>query len=318
MFELLISAGSSILHPAVLDDVQWVTERKGQPGRLKFTLVQDEAAQFEEGGAVRFRANGADIFFGFVFNMEQDKDGLVSVLAYDQLRYFKNKDTYAYSNKTADELVRMLAQDFNLRTGTLDSTGFKIATRVEDNKTLFDIVQNALDLTLENRRQLFVLYDDFGKLALRNVADMRLDVLIDEQTAGNYHYGSSIDGDTANRIKLVRDNGKTGKREVYIAQDSGNINRWGLLQHFATIDDGVNGKAKADALLALYNRKMRSLSIADAFGDVRVRAGSSLPVRLRIGSAEVQNFMLVERATHKFKRDEHTMTLALRGGDFLA
>lgn len=318
MFELTINAGGSVLQPAVLDGVEWTTERKGQPGRLKFTVVQDDAAQFEEGSAVRFRVGGENVFFGFVFSREQDKDGLVSVLAYDQLRYFKNKGTYAYSNRTADELVRMLAQDFNLRAGTLDNTGFKIAARVEDNKTLFDIVQNALDLTLENRRQMFVLYDDFGKLALRNAAALRLDVLIDDQTAGNYQYGSSIDGDTANRVKLVRDNGKTGKREVYVAQDSSNINRWGLLQHFATIDEGVNGKAKADALLALFNRKMRNLSIADAFGDVRVRAGCSLPVRLRIGGAEVRNFMLVERATHKFRRDEHTMTLALRGGDFLA
>lgn len=318
MSELSIQTAGGVYRPAVIDEVTWLTERKGQPGALKFTVVHDDASAFEEGNAVSFRAAGVNVFFGFVFSQDQDKDGLISVVAYDQLRYLKNKDTYAYSNKTADELVRMLAQDFNLRTGALDSTGFKIAARVEDNKTLFDIVQNALDLTLENRRKMYVLYDDFGRLTLRDVEGMRLDLLLDDEAAGNYQYGSSIDANTANRIKLARDNGKTGKREVYIAQDNGNINRWGLLQHFATIDESVNGKAMADALLTLHNRKTRSLSLTDAFGDARVRAGCTLPVRLRIGSTEVRNFMLVERATHKFKRDEHTMTLALRGGDFLA
>jgi len=318
MFELLIQNGNRIFAPVVLDNMTWETVRQGQPGRLDFSVVKDDALDFHEGNAVSLKANGVNVFYGFVFTKERDKDNVISVTAYDQLRYFKNKDTYVYSNKTVDELVRMVAADFNLRTGTLENTGFKIVSRIEDNKTLFDIIQSALDLTLQNRRQMFVLYDDFGRLTLRNIANMRLDLLINDETAINYKYESSIDGETYNRVKLSYNNEETGKREIYIAQDSRNINRWGTLQHFDTIDNKLSGRAKANALLGLYNHKTRNLSITNAFGDVRVRAGCSVPVSLNLGDVVVRNFMLIEKVRHTFKRDEHMMNLTLRGGEFSA
>ena len=90
-----------------------------------------------------------------------------------------------------------------------------------------------------------------------------------------------------------------------------------MLQYFENIDDKVNGKAKADALLQLYNRKTRNLTISNAFGDVKVRV--AVPsVKLNLGDINVQNFMLVEKVQHIFKNDEHMMNLTLRGGGFSA
>lgn len=318
MIELLIQNGSKIFQPVVEDEIKWETERKGQPGKLTFSVVKDSIIDFQEGNAVSFKVDGVKVFYGFVFKKERDKGNTIQVTAYDQLRYFKNKDTYVYANKTAGELIQMIADDFNLNTGTLENTGFKIASRVEDNKSLFDIVQSALDLTLQGKKKLYVLYDDFGKLTLKDVESMKLSVLIDDETAENFKYTSTIDGETYNKIKLSFENEETGKREIYISQDSSNINNWGVLQYFETIDDKVNGKAKADALLSLYNRKTRNLTISDTFGDVRVRAGCSIPIKLNLGDVNVQNFMLVEKVQHQFKQDEHSMNLTLRGGGFIA
>jgi len=318
VIELLIQNGNRVFQPVLQDEVRWETERKGQPGKLTFSVVSDSIINFQEGNPVRLKVGGVNVFYGFVFKKERDKENIINVTAYDQLRYFKNKDTYIYSNKTAGELIQMIAADFNLRTGTLENTGFKIASRIEDNKSLFDIVQTALDLTLENRRKMYVLYDDFGRLTLKNVESMKLNLLIDDEAAENYKYTSTIDGETYNRIKLSYENDETGKREIYIAQDSRNINNWGVLQYFENIDSKVNGKAKADALLQLYNAKTRNLTINNAFGDVRVRAGSSLPIKLNLGDVNVQNFMIVEKVQHTFKNDEHMMNLTLRGGGFSA
>lgn len=210
-------------------------------------------------------------FTGFVFSKKRDKDGIITVTAYDQLRYLKNKDTYVYTYKTADQLIKMIANDFLLNTGMLETTGYLIASRAEDNKTLFDIIQNALDLTMQNRGEMFVLYDDFGKLCLKSLERMKLGLVIDEETGENFDYTSSIDSDTYNKIKLTHDNEKTGKREVYIAKDTSHINEWGVLQYFDTIDENTNGQAKVDALLKLYNQKTRKLQIKNAIGDTRVR-----------------------------------------------
>ena len=42
---------------------------------------------------------------------------------------------------------------------------------------------------------------------------------IDEDTAGDYDYTSSIASQTYDKVKLTYENKDTGKREVYIAQD---------------------------------------------------------------------------------------------------
>ena len=315
--ELLIQHGNEVFAPAVEEGITWTTERKGCPGQLQFSVVKDDILNFEEGDAVRLKVNDNDVFYGFIFKKKGDKSNTISVTAYDQLRYLKNKDTYVYENKTASEFVQMIATDFELRTGTLEDTKFKIASRSERNTSLFDMIQTALDLTLQNKNEMFVLYDDFGKITLKNIANMQLNILIDEETSENFDYTSSIDENTYNRIKLTYDNEDTGKREVYIAQDGGNMNKWGILQYFDTIKEGENGQAKADALLDLYNKKTRNLSISNAFGDVRVRAGSMLPVILNLGDVKVQNMMLVEKCKHDFKNNLHLMNLTLRGGDFI-
>lgn len=316
--EILIQNGNKVYIPIVEEGITWSTERKGSPGQLTFNILKDSIINFTEGNAVRLKVDGKNIFYGFVFIKKRGKEGIISVTAYDQLRYLKNKDTYVYTNKTAGEFIQMIASDFNMQTGTLENTGFKIASRVEDNVALVDMIQNALDLTLQNKKEMFVLFDDFGKIALKSIQSMRLNLLIDEETGENYNYTSSIDSETYNKIKLVFDNEESGKRDVYIAQDSSNMNNWGILQYFDTLEKGENGKAKADSLLSLYNKKTRNLTITNALGDTRVRAGSMVIVQLNLGDVSLNNLMLVEKCKHKFNNDEHLMDLTLRGGEFVA
>ncbi len=122
---------------------------------------------------------------------------------------------------------------------------------------------------------------------------------------------------TYNKVKLVYDNKETGKRDVYIEQHGENMNRWGILQFYDTLQEGENGKAKAQALLQLYNQKTRRLQIKNALGDIRVRAGSLIPVQLNLGDIIVNNYLLVESCKHTFDLDEHFMDLTLRGGEFV-
>ena len=324
--EFLIEHNQKLYSPVLEGGITWSTDRKGSPGQLTFTVTKNNSINsgeydnldFTEGDHVRLRVDDEDVFYGFVFSKKRNKQGTISVTAYDQLRYLKNKDTYVYKHKTASEVVQMIATDFHLQTGVLDDTKFKIPSRVEENTCLFDIIQNALDVTLENQKEMFVLYDDYGKITLKNIENMKVDVLIDEETAEDFDYSSSIDSNTYNKIKLTYDNDKTGTREVYIAQHGENMNQWGVLQFFETLNEGENGQAKADALLDLYNKKTRNLSIKNAFGDIRVRAGSFVPVILNLGDIYLQTYMLVEKCKHEIKDEMHLMNLTLRGGDFIA
>lgn len=304
--------------PIMESGVQLELNRKGNPGQLTFSVLKDAPLDFAEGNPVKLFVDGKGLFFGFVFKKKRNKNGLISVTAYDQLRYLKNKDTMQYENKTASELIWMIAEDFRLEVGDLEDSGFRIAKRKEDNKTLMDIIQMALEITVQNTGQLFVLYDDMGKLTLRDIGSLELDLLIDEETAEDFDYTSSIDGDTYNKIKLSRDNEDTGKRDIYIVQSGDSINAWGVLQYYESIQDNVNAQAKADTLLELYNQKTRELTVKGAFGDTRVRGGSLLGVALNLGDLITNNYMLVERVKHVFSEGQHTMDLNLRGGVFNA
>ena len=228
--ELLIGSedGTKAYMPAVEEGIEWSTERRSSPGKLTFKVLKDDLLDFSEGSAVRMRDGNDNVFFGFVFKQQRDREQIITVTAYDQLRYLKNKDTIVYENRTASQFVQMVASDYALSTGTLEETNYTIESRVEENTSLFEMIENALDLTLTNTGDMYVLYDDFGKLTLKHLSSMYVGVpgaylMIDEETGENFEYTSSIDDSTYNRIKLTYDNEDTGFREVYIAQDGSNI-----------------------------------------------------------------------------------------------
>ena len=316
-FELLIENKGVIQMPLVMNGITWTTERKGTPGKLTFSIVKDEKANFLEGNPVRLTVDDQKVFYGFVFSKKRNREQQIGVTAYDQLRYLMIKDTCVYMNKTASDVIQMVVEDLQVQLGTIEQTSFIIPTRNEDNISVFEMINNALDLEVTNKRQMFILYDDFGKITLKSLDNMKIGLVIDEETGENFDYSSTIDDNTYNRIKLAYENNDTGKREIYVVQDGNNISNWGVLQYFDKLKQGENGEAKAQALLDLYNVKTRKLKITKAFGDVRVRGGSLIIVKLALGDVNVQNYMVVEKATHTFNESEHYMDLTLRGGEFV-
>lgn len=315
MYKLYIVNQKKAWEPIIEGPVTWETTRMGQPGKLSFNVVKDDIIDFQEGNEVQFMDDDEKIFRGYVFAKDRDKDQIIKVTAYDQLRYLKNKHTYIYEKKKASDVVKIIAKDFNLETGTIADTSYVIPSRIRDNEALFDIIYDALDLTLMNKRKLYVLYDDFGKLTLKDVETMKIsDLVIGEYNSQNFSYKTDIDTDTYNKVRLYRDNEKTGKREIYEVKHSKNMNKWGTLQYFESVDEDTNAKAKAEAILKMKNRVNKSLSLKDVIGDTRVRAGTSAMVLMRdIGDISIKQYMLVEKAKHVFSNDEHWMTLDLRG-----
>lgn len=321
--QILIDNDGKLYEPVVEEGVEWETERKGVPGKLTFNVLVDNILDFTEGNPVRMSVDGTNVFYGFVFTKKRDKNGIIQVTCYDQLRYLKNRHIMSYIGITAAKLIKQLASQFQMQVGEIEDTEYIIPQRVEDGKTLFDIIYDALDITLENKKKLYVLYDDFGKLTLKNIESLKLDLLIDADTGENFSYTSSIDSNTYNRVKLFYENSNTGERQIFISpQDpkeftaSENIKKWGVLQYYEKIDEKTtNPQAKADALLSLYNKKTRNLTINNAFGDIRVRAGTSPVVQLDLGDIAVSRYMLVERAKHVFTNRQHMMNLSLRSGD---
>ncbi|MDR0198008.1 MAG: hydrolase [Oscillospiraceae bacterium] len=308
MFELSANNGRHIFEPLTRGEVLYESFHAGRCGKLSFgALEYDKDCRVNEGDSVSLRVNGAPVFFGVVFSKTTDGGGAVFT-AYDQLRYFKNKDTYVYSEKRASDVVRMIAGDYLLRVGEISETEHVIASRVEDNSTLFDIVENALRLEREHKGKRYTLLDDFGGLSLKSEAEMRSNAVIDKDCAAWFRFFSSVD-DCFNRVKLFRSDRKTGGREIFIAEDAESIRKTGVLQYCATLGDGENGAEKARRVLSLHSGAKRTLHAGNVPGEPSVRGGSTVRVRMAGFDADAT----VTRCVHKLSGGRHFMDLELGG-----
>lgn len=315
-----ISNGYEIVTPIVEDGVKWETDRQGSPGKLTFTILNDKSGNltFDEGDGVSLKYSDptdgeVSVFDGFIFVKKRSKDNKIEVTAYDPLRYFKNKATYTYTNKKASDIVKMIANDYKLNVGTVEGTSYVIGSRIEDNQSLFDIIQNALDLTLISSTKMYVLYADQNKICLRDVNNMKTDVIISNSVAEDIEYTSSIDDETYNEIELYYDNDETNKREYYMAADSNTQSKWGILRYTESIQNPANAKDRAKKMLQLYNRVNRKLKVKQAFGNYKCRAGASVVVVMDLDDIQVSNYMLIEKATHTFSKGKYRMDLTLGG-----
>ncbi len=60
--ELMIQNGNTIYSPAVEEGIEVTLDRKGQAGKLTFTVVKDSALIFQEGNPVRLSVDGTKLF----------------------------------------------------------------------------------------------------------------------------------------------------------------------------------------------------------------------------------------------------------------
>lgn len=316
MIQLFTQYKQKIMQPVLLDEITWETSRKGSPGELTFTVLGDYYLTLAHGDAVWLMDDKDKLFFGSIYTVSHGGDSKIKVTAYDQLRQLKNTDVFIYKNKRADQVIRMVADDMGLKCGPLTNTGYNIPTYVGDGKTYFDIVQDALDSTVMANGNLYVLYDDYGKLALRNVSDMTVPFLIDADTCGGYDFQSSIDNKSYNKIKLVYNDSNSGKRRIFSVQDSNHMAEWGTLQKYESINSTAHAQQKANIYLSLYNHVERTVTLKDVFGDNRIRAGCTVFVRVNMGEVQQNGWLVVNQCTHKWKGGAHTMDLTLEGGVF--
>ena len=318
MVEIQIKNNGLTYVPVISGNVVWTTERTGTAGKLTFTVVKDNIIDFQEGNPVTLKVDGKEVFYGYVFEKKRTKEPTISVTAYDQLRYLKNKDYFIMESHTASDLIRHIAEDFRLNCGEIEDTGY-VRTTKNCEGTLFDIFQEALDDTLMNRKEIYVLYDNFGKLTLKNIKSMKIDDMqvITDSRLENIDYSTSIDGETYNRVRLVSEDKDSGTAKIDQSQSTDGVNKWGVLQYFEKANQTTGLKAKTDALLGLYNKKTRKLVLKGVFGDLRVRAGCMVPVLLNLGDIVTQQFFICEKVTHTFSENRDSMDLSLRGRDFI-
>jgi hypothetical protein len=302
----------------VIGSITWDTEISGQPGKLQFQYIDDINISINEGSSVSFKVNEEGVFLGYVFNRKKTSNKTISLTAYDQIRYLKNNDTYIFKDKTAAQIFEKVCQDFNLRYKVIDSSSYIVPPFPHDNKSLFDIIDFGISKTLIDTAEWYMIRDNFGILEFININSLKTNIYIsDNRTALDFDFESSIDSDTYNQIKLIRENKETEKRDVYIIKDSSTIQKWGVLQYFETIDEKANEaqiQQRAEALLKVKNRKTKKLKIP-CLGNYKVFAGCGVVIdieNLKKEGIGNKQYFLVSNCSHALENNIHKMILDLQ------
>lgn len=297
----------------LVSDLQFNNQMELSAGKLTFTLLDDQNF-LNEGSPVSLKVGNEKVFWGYVFKFTKNSKHLMSVTAYDQIRYLGYKDTYVTSGKTCSQIFDLICKDYEIKSKIVTPSLYVLPQRVNDNKTLADIIQYALDKTLIDTGDWFFLRDEFGELQHLNVYEERTSLVIgDSSLMSDYQYESSIDDETYNQIKLVKENKETKKREVYIVKDSSTINKWGTLQFFETVDEKMNAaqiEQRADRYLKSYNKPRKRLKIS-CIGDWRIKPGRGVVLMIKDLDKQVpyNRYAFVNKVLHTVKNQMHTMEL---------
>jgi len=301
----------------IVEKIIWECSINNNPSKLKIFLIKKNDLKINKGSQVTFRYKGDNVFYGFTFEDENDSNESNDILAYAQTRYLKNKDTYVFVDKTISDIFIQLCTDFKLTYKVGTQSTHILAPAIRDNKRLAEILEMGINETLAISGKWFIYYDDFDIIKLDDMNNLKTDLIIsDKANLYGFKYKTSIDKDTYNQIKLIKENKDTAKREVFIVKDSRSISQIGTLQYFEKIDETANDaqiENKADTLLSLKKRETKSLKL-DVLGDLRARAGYGVILDLKeldIDTTAELQYYVIENSTHEFTNNEHNMKLEM-------
>lgn len=297
--------------------IQFEQKMELSSGKLSFKLEVSSLQFVSEGSPVQFKVNNQEVFFGYVFKYTLNEKQQMECIAYDQIRYLKYKDTYNFENMSCEAIFKKICSEKELRYKIEHPCSYVLPLRLNDNKTLADMLQYSFNKTLVDTGQWMFLRDDFGTLKLLDVDKEKTNLVIGQGSLlKSYNLESSIDGETYNQIKLIQENKETAKRESYTVKDCETIKKWGVLQYHEKADDALNAtqiEQLATQYLERYNKPERTLRLS-CIGDLRVRAGKGVYLLINglDGVIKKNTFAIVTSVNHNFSNCIHTMDVEVK------
>lgn len=284
--------------------------------RFSFSVLKDGKVSFNQGDAVSVKYDGEIIFYGYVFSKSRDKNEIINVVAYDQMRYLKNKRSYTRGNMRLDEIVRKIASDNALTLGDIDKTSAVLPSVAADNVSLLDVIVKACKDTRKLSGEKCILYDSGGYLNLKNEDSLNAGVMIDSSQTENYVYTDTIDNNVYNMISLYNDTKKLNLREIVTVSDKESMEKWGTLILSKKATDITNAYSEAENLLAEYNRVQREIILRGITGNVLYAPGVSLYVKMAMGDLNIDGYVRCKKAVHIFGKNLYTADLYIDGSDW--
>ena len=300
------------------DDMQWESSIRGEAGRLHFSVVRDGVINFVEGDKVQLYTDGELRFAGWVMKKERTDAQIIAVTAYDQIFYLaKNRGTYVYWDKTAIDVIRMIAGEYGLQTGELTDTGWVIPQRIEEGHTLLDMILSALELSARATGKEFFFFDKGGRLTVKERKEMQSNGIFRcDGGIASYTYETDISKDTYNGVRLYQAGRKETERLTFQKENAQRVKEWGRLYAYRHVPFELNQaqlQEIADGILREKCHIRKILVVENINGDVDVQAGQSIYLEIPdLAEVGIEKSVLVERCIHIYRDGEHRIRMVIR------
>lgn len=325
-------------------------EGAASTANIEFLYDENKSVPFAPGASIAIFAGNKKLFIGTVFKTSRNRWGRCNLLAYDDLRYLKNtvfvaaKEGVPISTIISDALKDCGITNITVLPALTYSFSFAY---IRYNQSAFDIIGQCLrrQTITSTVPTNYILYHDYDA---DSIVVTTCDTLIapdclitSDDLLGDYSVNASIDDDTYNEIRAVVDVGMELKEQI-TARSSTSSSKWGVLrkiielpadgyQYYLKKAQETNNRpkippatssliqAEVEKMLIHYNRATYDLSF-DCIGYLGLRAGQYITINIpdvlvgvtQDGNIPKSNLMLVEKVSHKFTENRHTMSVTTK------
>ncbi|KIL72552.1 C40 family peptidase [Bacillus badius] len=295
--------------------VTWSGQRYQAARKIEANILYSDTGlhfyqQVIEGDTLLFKWKGNELFRGTVFNRSRNKNGQLTLIAYDMLQYFLiNKDIYNFSGKRLDEILVKMCKDSEVPHGSFVNTKEKVGKVIDQETPLYDIALRAMIDTHKVSKRKFHIYSRLGKIHLTELKKQDIQWVLE---VGNniidYTYDTSIE-ETATRVKLA--SGEGDKTVTAIVTDSEGKKQFGVIQHFEKVSESLNKSALTKKGKEILNKKkgVKKKLDVEALGIESATSGNA--IYAIIDDIRLKRTMYIDTDIHTFVGNKHTMNLHL-------
>jgi hypothetical protein len=296
----------------LVTSIKLTSDMDFQAGELNFDLAEvNDDFGVRNGDVVEFNWDHMPIFRGYVFNIDLNAGKSYSVTAYDSLRYFKSSDSLIFPVQTIEQRFNAICGFLEVKHKAIANSGYKLAGEVEQNKSYFGMLQDAIKSVRKHTGERYFLHDNLGTVELRKYPYYQLKMVIgDESLVTDYTLTRSIEN-LANVVRVSQTDTVKGKQKVATekAENDKSIEKYGKLVHVEQSTKKLNSGQMRDLakkVLNQTNHQQEKLKIT-TIGNVYLQAGNSVTVSIRdLKDVGVKSKRyLIKNATHHFGSDYH-------------
>ncbi|QJC51730.1 hypothetical protein HGI30_09355 [Paenibacillus albicereus] len=309
--------GGEVDLSAMCASIRWSGDVQQAARKLVVELVntadgRGRLAQIDKGGELRLAGeSGGELFRGVVFADSIDSGGRMSVTAYDENIYLaKNKDSRLFRSMTADGIIRQLCSEFGVSVGKLASTGFVIPKLIQRDKTLYEMMAKALEMTEEQNGRRFSIGSREGRLELRERAHESVSCRIEAgRNLLSASYSQSME-EMKTQVKVMGLDPQRKEQSV-IVRSAELSDQFGVMQHFVKPNAAMSRSMMQQQADELLRQKATFADEAriEALGIEEAVSGAVVEVEERLSG--IVGRYAITADEHSYESGAHRMSLSL-------